>query len=59
MPDLNSAHSFLFVPGDRPERFTKAASSGAHAIIIDLEDAVAPEDKTGARSNILTYLDTV
>ena len=59
MPDLNSARSFLFVPGDRPERFAKAASAGAHAIIIDLEDAVAPEDKAGARSNILTYLDTV
>jgi len=32
----------LFVRADRPERFSKAQSSGADAIIIDLEDAVAP-----------------
>ena len=30
--------SLLFVPGDRPDRFAKAAASGADAIIIDLED---------------------
>jgi citrate lyase subunit beta / citryl-CoA lyase len=46
------ASTFLFVPGNRPERFTKALSSGAHAIIIDLEDAVAEEDKAAARSAI-------
>ena len=39
----------LFVPGDRPERFGKAAASGADAVIIDLEDAVAPERKEEAR----------
>ncbi|SHI91763.1 citrate lyase subunit beta / citryl-CoA lyase [Roseomonas rosea] len=39
----------LFVPGNRPERFAKAAASGADAVIIDLEDAVAPEDKAAAR----------
>jgi citrate lyase subunit beta/citryl-CoA lyase len=39
----------LFVPANRPERFAKAAGSGADAIIIDLEDAVAPADKAGAR----------
>ena len=37
--------SLLFVPGDRPERFDKAAASGADAIILDLEDAVAPARK--------------
>ena len=41
----------LFVPGDRPERFTKAANTGTDAVIIDLEDAVAPADKPKARSN--------
>lgn len=56
MTDLKSARSFLFVPGDRPERFAKAAASGAHAIIIDLEDAVSPEDKPDARFNIIKYL---
>jgi len=39
----------LFVPGDRPERFIKAALSGADAIIVDLEDAVAPNAKVQAR----------
>ena len=46
------ASTFLFVPGNRPERFAKALNSGAHAIIIDLEDAVAEEDKAAARSAI-------
>lgn len=44
----------LFVPGNRPERFPKAASSGADAIIIDLEDAVPARDKAVARSNVRT-----
>ena len=39
----------LFVPASRPDRFEKAASSGADAIVIDLEDAVAPGDKVAAR----------
>ncbi|MDQ0241481.1 HpcH/HpaI aldolase/citrate lyase family protein [Arthrobacter bambusae] len=38
----------LFVPGDRPERFTKAAVAGAGVVIIDLEDAVALESKSAA-----------
>ena len=42
----------LFVPADRPERFAKAGFSGADAIIIDLEDAVAPDRKTLARAQI-------
>ncbi|AUM75029.1 HpcH/HpaI aldolase/citrate lyase family protein [Paracoccus jeotgali] len=39
----------LFVPADRPERFAKAAASGADAIILDLEDAVAADAKPEAR----------
>lgn len=50
------ARSLLFVPGDRPERFDKAASSGAHRIIIDLEDAVAPERKEAARHAVHDWL---
>ncbi|MGC4025209.1 MAG: CoA ester lyase [Mesorhizobium sp.] len=42
----------LFVPADRPERFGKAAASGADAIILDLEDAVAPQSKARARGNL-------
>ena len=41
--------TYLFVPGNRPERFAKALSSGADAVIFDLEDAVAPGDKARAR----------
>lgn len=48
--------SLLFVPGDRPERFAKAAASGADAIIIDLEDSVAAAKKTEARKATLDYL---
>ncbi|MBN3754474.1 CoA ester lyase [Paraburkholderia sp. Tr-20389] len=48
--------SFLFVPGSRPERFEKALHSGADAVILDLEDAVAPEDKEGARQTIAAWL---
>jgi citrate lyase subunit beta/citryl-CoA lyase len=42
--------SFLFVPANRPERFDKACAAGAHAVILDLEDAVAPADKERART---------
>lgn len=42
--------TYLFVPGNRPERFAKALASGADRIIIDLEDAVAPTDKPAARA---------
>ena len=36
------ARSYLFVPADRPERYAKALACGADAVIVDLEDAVAP-----------------
>jgi citrate lyase subunit beta/citryl-CoA lyase len=42
----------LFVPATRPERFFKAATSEADAIIVDLEDAVSPADKDAARRNL-------
>ena len=42
--------TYLFVPGDRPERFAKALSAGADAVIIDLEDAVSPANKPAARA---------
>jgi citrate lyase subunit beta/citryl-CoA lyase len=46
----------LYVPGDRPDRFDKAATSGAEMVILDLEDAVAPERKDGARQAVLDWL---
>ncbi len=45
----HTARSLLFVPGSRPDRFDKALSAGANAVVIDLEDAVAPGDKARAR----------
>jgi citrate lyase subunit beta/citryl-CoA lyase len=47
--DLDTARSLLFVPATRPERYAKAHASGADAVIIDLEDAVASADKERAR----------
>ena len=44
----------LFVPATRPERIAKAANSGADAIIVDLEDAVAVADKDLARAGVLS-----
>ncbi|HEX3610596.1 MAG TPA: CoA ester lyase [Sporichthyaceae bacterium] len=54
--DLASVTSLLFVPGHRPDRFAKAADSGAGAIILDLEDAVAPEAKVEAREHVAKWL---
>lgn len=53
LPPVRSA---LFVPGDRPERFAKAAASGADLTVIDLEDAVAPDEKSAARGHIRDWL---
>ena len=44
--------TYLFVPGDRPDRFDKALASGADAVVLDLEDAVAPADKPRARDAV-------
>lgn len=49
---LADARTLLFVPGNRPERFEKAARSGADAIVLDLEDAVPQADKAAARAAI-------
>ncbi|KQM38148.1 HpcH/HpaI aldolase/citrate lyase family protein [Sphingomonas sp. Leaf10] len=48
--------SLLFVPGDRPDRFAKAAASGADALILDLEDAVAASAKESARAAVAGWL---
>jgi citrate lyase subunit beta/citryl-CoA lyase len=48
--------SLLFVPADRPERFGKAAASGADAIILDLEDSVALASKQAGRDAIAAFL---
>jgi len=49
------ARTYLFVPGTRPERFGKALATGADMVVLDLEDAVAADDKATARSAIGTW----
>ena len=48
--------SLLFVPGDRPDRMEKALGLGADALILDLEDAVAPAAKPEARDQVAAFL---
>jgi citrate lyase subunit beta / citryl-CoA lyase len=43
-----AARSYLYVPGDRPDHLAKALARGADALVVDLEDAVAPEAKAKA-----------
>jgi citrate lyase subunit beta/citryl-CoA lyase len=50
------ARSYLFVPGNRPERFTKACAAGADAVIVDLEDAVPAVEKNAARAALAAWL---
>jgi citrate lyase subunit beta / citryl-CoA lyase len=47
---ISSARTFLFVPGNRPDRFEKALAAGADMVVFDLEDAVPSEDKLRARA---------
>ena len=52
-------NSLLFVPGSRPERIAKALAAGADAVIVDLEDAIAPGEKDAARAALAAALDAV
>jgi citrate lyase subunit beta/citryl-CoA lyase len=56
-PALREARALLFVPGDRPERFAKAIATRADLVIVDLEDAVPPDRKDWARSQIAQHID--
>lgn len=51
------ARSFLFVPGDRPTRFRSALASTSDVVVVDLEDAVAPDAKEGARTQVVELLE--
>jgi citrate lyase subunit beta/citryl-CoA lyase len=53
---IHECSLYLFVPANRPERFAKAASSAADAVIIDLEDAVAVGDKMAAREGLASAI---
>ena len=50
------ARSYLYVPGNRPDRFDKACAAGADAVILDLEDAVPPAEKDAARAALSAWL---
>lgn len=50
------SYSWLFVPGNRSDRFRRALDAGAHRVIIDLEDAVAPAEKVAARTALAGWL---
>ena len=56
-PRLN--RSELAVPGSSPQMFEKAASSGADVVFLDLEDAVAPDQKESARKNVIQAVNEI
>jgi citrate lyase subunit beta/citryl-CoA lyase len=53
---MRTYRSWLYVPGDRPERFAKALASGADAVILDLEDAVAEASRGFAIEQVDAFL---
>ena len=53
---MSVARSHLYVPGDKPEVLAKALGRGADALIVDLEDAVAPASKDAARTVVADWL---
>lgn len=56
-PLSKSPRSVMFVPASRPDRFAKALASGADAVVIDLEDAVAIDEKDTAREALRRFLE--
>ncbi len=55
MQDLSAIRSVLFTPADRPDRFAKAAASGADGAVLDLEDGVGLPAKPAARAAAITF----
>ncbi|WLG12674.1 CoA ester lyase [Psychrobacter cibarius] len=56
--NFSNIKTWLFVPATRIDRVAKAFASGADAVIVDLEDAVADVDKIQARTSIKNYYDS-
>ena len=54
--ETTAPRSYLFVPGNRPDRYAKAIAAGADAVIVDLEDAVPPGEKESARAALAAWL---
>lgn len=53
---MTMMRSLLFVPADSPRKLEKGMTSGADALIVDLEDSIAPEGKVAARAPALAFL---
>ena len=51
--------SLLFVPADSPKKLDKGMTSGADALIVDLEDSIAPDGKAHARDSAAAFLKEV
>ena len=54
--DLSISPALLFTPGNKPELFAKALASGANGFILELEDAVPPDEKDTARNHVIQFL---
>ena len=57
-PDARSRRSFIFVPGLRPDMYPKALKSGVDMVCVELEDGIAPKDKSEARRAALALFET-
>ena len=55
---IRPRRSFIFTPGLRPEMFPKALATGADIVCVELEDGIAPKDKTAARAHALTLFES-
>jgi citrate lyase beta subunit len=53
--DVGLCRVLLFTPGNRPDRFAKAAATGADGLILDLEDAISLADKDAARATLVEH----
>jgi citrate lyase beta subunit len=54
---IQPRRNLLFVPGTRPDRFAKALAAGPDMVTVDLEDAVIPAHKDGARARSMPLFD--
>ena len=57
-PGARSRRSFIFVPGLRPDMYPKALKSGVDMVCVELEDGIAPKDKSEARRAALALFET-
>ena len=55
-PEPPPIRSYLYAPGSNPRVMEKALAAGADAVILDLEDSVAPEDKLAAREQVAAVI---